>query len=264
MGFRLHRSKEIFPGVRLNFSKSGIGFSFGKKGMRYSIGPNGGRTTIGISGTGLSYISYSGSKNSGESLSSNLSGSNISETVYYKSGDLKLPVMDSTYRDLIELSRIDIVSAVEIYCSAVGFLPDKKYRVCKETGEKYEPSNEHLGVEQFLLQKWNSYQATIYNRTHIQPAIYLLLSVLMGWLGVHRFVVGQKTEGFCRGVLFIIAFFCSWHFVMFLCFAISIVEGAVTMFVAEKDENGNVIPFGIWDIALMIHNEELATGGRYN
>lgn len=264
MGFRFHRSKELFPGVRLNFSKSGIGFSFGRKGMRYSIGPKGVRTTIGIPGTGLSYISYSGNKSNGNFLSSNFSGSNISETVYYKSGDLELPVIDSVYCDLIKLSRIDIASAVGIYCSVVGFLPDKKYRVCKETGEKYEPSNEQLGVEQFLLQKWNSYQAIIYNSTHIQPAMYLLLSVLMGWLGVHRFVAGQKTEGFCRGMLFIIAFVCSWHFVMFLCFAISIVEGTVTMFVTEKDENGNVIPFGIWDIVLMINNEELTTGGRYN
>lgn len=63
MGVRYHRSKEILPGIRLNFSKSGVGVSFGKKGMRYTISPNGTtRTTVGIPGTGLSYTSVSSSK----------------------------------------------------------------------------------------------------------------------------------------------------------------------------------------------------------
>ena len=59
MGVRFHRSKQILPGVRLNFSKSGIGISLGKKGMRYSIGPKGDRMTLGIPGTGLSYTTTS-------------------------------------------------------------------------------------------------------------------------------------------------------------------------------------------------------------
>ncbi len=63
MGVRFHRSKEILPGVRLNFSKRGMGISFGKKGMRYTISPNGTtRTTVGIPGTGLSYTSVTSSK----------------------------------------------------------------------------------------------------------------------------------------------------------------------------------------------------------
>ena len=62
MGVRFHRSKQILPGVRLNFSKSGIGISLGKKGMRYSIGPKGDRMTLGIPGTGLSYTTTSSGK----------------------------------------------------------------------------------------------------------------------------------------------------------------------------------------------------------
>lgn len=62
MGVRYHRSKEILPGIRLNFSKSGVGVSFGKKGFRYSIGPRGDRMTVGIPGTGLSYTTTSSSK----------------------------------------------------------------------------------------------------------------------------------------------------------------------------------------------------------
>lgn len=56
MGFRLHRSMKLLPGVRLNFSKSGLGLSLGAAGARMSINPKyGARATMGIPGTGLSY-----------------------------------------------------------------------------------------------------------------------------------------------------------------------------------------------------------------
>lgn len=56
MGLRFQRSMQLIPGVRLNFSKSGIGASFGVRGARYSISPNGRRTvSAGIPGTGLSW-----------------------------------------------------------------------------------------------------------------------------------------------------------------------------------------------------------------
>lgn len=56
MGLRFQRSMQLIPGVRLNFSKSGIGTSFGVRGARYSISPTGRRTvSAGIPGTGLSW-----------------------------------------------------------------------------------------------------------------------------------------------------------------------------------------------------------------
>ena len=65
MGFRLHRSIKILPGLRMNFSKSGIGFSAGVKGYHVSSSPNGrSRRTISIPGTGMSWISYGSSKQS--------------------------------------------------------------------------------------------------------------------------------------------------------------------------------------------------------
>jgi hypothetical protein len=57
--FRFHRSLGIIPGVRVNFSKSGLGLSLGVPGARYSMGPRGRRLTVGIPGTGLSYVSES-------------------------------------------------------------------------------------------------------------------------------------------------------------------------------------------------------------
>lgn len=56
MGFRFHRSIKIFPGIRLNISKKGLGVSAGVKGYRVSVGPAGGRRTVSIPGTGISKI----------------------------------------------------------------------------------------------------------------------------------------------------------------------------------------------------------------
>lgn len=55
MGFRFRKSINLGGGVRLNFSKRGVGLSVGGKGLRYSVGPSGSRITAGIPGTGISY-----------------------------------------------------------------------------------------------------------------------------------------------------------------------------------------------------------------
>ena len=55
MGFRFRRSFRVFPGLRLNLSKSGVSTSIGTRGAWFTIGPNGTRATVGIPGTGLSY-----------------------------------------------------------------------------------------------------------------------------------------------------------------------------------------------------------------
>ena len=52
MGFRFQRRFKIAPGVRLNFSKSGISTSVGGKGFTLN---SRGSATVGIPGTGLSY-----------------------------------------------------------------------------------------------------------------------------------------------------------------------------------------------------------------
>lgn len=57
MGFRFRKSIKLFGGIRLNFSKSGVGISGGVKGARVGIGPRGVRTTLSVPGTGMSYVS---------------------------------------------------------------------------------------------------------------------------------------------------------------------------------------------------------------
>ena len=63
MGLRFQRRLKIFPGVRLNFSKSGISTSIGTKGAWVTFGKKGTRTTIGIPGSGISYTEYQSKKN---------------------------------------------------------------------------------------------------------------------------------------------------------------------------------------------------------
>lgn len=55
MGFRFRRSIKLMPGVRLNFSLSGVSATIGPRGLSYNIGPRGRALNLGIPGTGLSY-----------------------------------------------------------------------------------------------------------------------------------------------------------------------------------------------------------------
>ena len=66
MSFRFFRRKTLFPGVTLNFSKSGVSASIGPRGAKVTIGPKGIRTTLGLPGTGLhwtQHFSYSSAPN---------------------------------------------------------------------------------------------------------------------------------------------------------------------------------------------------------
>jgi hypothetical protein len=61
MGFRFSRRMTLFPGVRINFSKSGISASFGPRGAGITVGPRGSAVHVGIPGTGLSFRQQLGS-----------------------------------------------------------------------------------------------------------------------------------------------------------------------------------------------------------
>jgi hypothetical protein len=54
MGLRFQRRIRLFPGPRINLSKSGASLSLGVTGARFTIGKTP-RVTVGIPGSGLSY-----------------------------------------------------------------------------------------------------------------------------------------------------------------------------------------------------------------
>jgi hypothetical protein len=65
MGFRFRKSVKLFPGVRVNFSKTGVGFSAGVPGARYTKRADGkNQTTYSLPGTGISHVTVESSDSS--------------------------------------------------------------------------------------------------------------------------------------------------------------------------------------------------------
>jgi hypothetical protein len=53
--FRFRKTFTIFPGVRINLSKTGVSSSLGGRGATLNVGKQGPMVTLGVPGTGLSY-----------------------------------------------------------------------------------------------------------------------------------------------------------------------------------------------------------------
>lgn len=61
MGFRFKKSKQIAPGMRVNFNKKSTSVTFGSKGVHHTVSSSGKKTTsVGVPGSGLYYTSSSG------------------------------------------------------------------------------------------------------------------------------------------------------------------------------------------------------------
>jgi hypothetical protein len=55
MGFKFRKSIRLFPGVKVNLSRSGTSVSVGGKGVTTNYSKRGTRSTFSIPGTGVSY-----------------------------------------------------------------------------------------------------------------------------------------------------------------------------------------------------------------
>lgn len=58
MGFRFQRRLRLFPGLRLNVSKSGVSASAGVQGAHVTVGPRGKSVSVGAPGTGFSWRKF--------------------------------------------------------------------------------------------------------------------------------------------------------------------------------------------------------------
>jgi hypothetical protein len=58
--FRFYRRVNIFPGLSVNFSKSGPSLTVGMRGAHVTLGNRGITRTVGLPGTGIYYTSRSG------------------------------------------------------------------------------------------------------------------------------------------------------------------------------------------------------------
>lgn len=62
MGFRFRKNFGLFPGLKVNLSKSGPSLSVGEAGMSYNIGTKGERATVGLPDSGMSYSTFESGK----------------------------------------------------------------------------------------------------------------------------------------------------------------------------------------------------------
>lgn len=81
MGWNYRKSINLGGGLRLNFSKSGVGISGGVKGFRVSHNSRGSRLYASIPGTGIYYTKNLSSKKRGSTTRSNTRGSTPASTV---------------------------------------------------------------------------------------------------------------------------------------------------------------------------------------
>lgn len=68
MGLRFRRSVRFAPGIRLNFSRSGVSASVGVRGAHVTVGHGNVRESVGIPGSGLSYTEVQRARGSGSLL----------------------------------------------------------------------------------------------------------------------------------------------------------------------------------------------------
>jgi hypothetical protein len=110
VGFRFRRSVRLFPGLRINLSKSGASLSLGGRGFHYTVAPKGTRVTAGIPGTGLSWTEYSPHTNR-----SPISGSERSNSISHLA-----PLLPSTPAGFSEPPLVPIQSAAAEKISALS------------------------------------------------------------------------------------------------------------------------------------------------
>lgn len=126
MGFRFYKSFKLFPGVRLNLSKSGISAGVGIPGANINFSSRGKRTTFGIPGTGLSHITQekypSGSSHQ----------TTIDEPVVYHeyAPELSVNVFDQPTPRQIQSGSID-----ELSSSGLEQLVESTKQLVKQRGE---------------------------------------------------------------------------------------------------------------------------------
>lgn len=91
MGLRFRKSVKIAPGVKLNFSKSGVSTTFGGKGFSTTVSKRGTYRNIGIPGTGISYRKKIAGRSSKSHASHKTARTRVSSSSRAGSAQPKLP-----------------------------------------------------------------------------------------------------------------------------------------------------------------------------
>lgn len=133
MAFRFRKSVKLIPGVKLNFSKSGISTTVGRRGASVTIGKRGTYINTGIPGTGVSYRKRVGNSRSSEGSKKETSENSkpdyfIDSFKSISSGALKFAFLTFIFglASFIIFSFINaeliILSVLAIFASLMGYL----------------------------------------------------------------------------------------------------------------------------------------------
>jgi Protein of unknown function (DUF4236) len=110
MGFRFYKSFKLFPGVRLNLSKSGISASVGIPGANVNFNSRGTRTTFGIPGSGLSHTTQKSFPKVGIQNAPVVNWNEYQDTV----PDFHIPDTDQSELRQIQSEAIDELSSTSL------------------------------------------------------------------------------------------------------------------------------------------------------
>lgn len=129
MGMRFRRSVKILPGVRINFSKSGMSTTIGPKGASINIGKKGTYLNTGIPGTGL-YMreKIGGGKTTTRQVSSSSGKSKGYDPEFLRRYELYKPVtikINSSGKITIEDKNGDVITD-EFFLKKMKATPDFK------------------------------------------------------------------------------------------------------------------------------------------
>lgn len=117
MGFQFRKSKKIAPGIRLNFTKNGIGISGGIRGARISRSATGRRTaSLGIPGSGISYRKSLNSMSNENKVEEGQSLQSLEHIQISKKSSKRIPRIWAT----VLISVLAVASFIQIFDKSIN------------------------------------------------------------------------------------------------------------------------------------------------
>ena len=164
MGFRFRKSVKLGGGLRLNFSKRGVGISAGVRGLRFGVGPSGARITAGIPGTGLYY-----EKRLGSSRRQHRSSEIRRQELLALQKKRMEALEQARYEVELYENRIEVIKSVHKECSE-----PYDWQEIVSSPPPFNPGENGLN-EQRALQALNNYKPSwrdkLFNRVEVRKAI---------------------------------------------------------------------------------------------
>lgn len=156
MGWNFRKSVNLGNGMRLNFSKSGVGISGGVKGLRVSTGPRGTRMTASIPGTGIYYTkTLSSPRGRTRRNTTNYSRNNSFETnTRYQFSQIVTNEYTGESRELRALSQFELNQLVTLERER-QFINEQRQRLldnAESRRQQVETMNQQIAVSRNEMQ----------------------------------------------------------------------------------------------------------------